>query len=343
MGEVKLDPVEGRGSLELTPVPGQGGGALVASVAGVLAVVELRQRGFDGELIVVGNEQQRPYDRPPFSKDVLAGRRTAEATILRPTSLYDELELGRAAVGLDPERRRVSLSGGRQLSYDGLVFATGTSPVQIRDRALEDAQLCAQSPIVWLSSRRRRPRSAWSVSVQASSAPRSLRLPSATARTSRFSRHCPAQCLECSERRSAPSAPRSTSAMASTCAAASVLPVSSANRGSPVFNFTMELCWRPTWPLSASTYHHAPPGLKTQGLAVDNSVVCDAFCRASAPLYGRGGQLAAALGFNRSRPVRILRNLVTSGSTLAERSTCSRSAGQPPAAAAAIPTEEVTS
>lgn len=100
-----------------------------AGLAGLRAAETLRRRGFVGELIVVGDEPHRPYDRPPLSKQYLAGTWDMERVWLRmEDNLEMDLRLGTAAVGLDVEARQVTLAGGDELTYDGLVIATGASP-----------------------------------------------------------------------------------------------------------------------------------------------------------------------------------------------------------------------
>jgi 3-phenylpropionate/trans-cinnamate dioxygenase ferredoxin reductase subunit len=96
-----------------------------ASLAGARAVETLRRRGFEGELIVVGDEPHRPYDRPPLSKELLAGRVGPEATV-RPCAAEAQWLLGRSAEALDLRRRVVTLDGGDELAFDGLVIATGS-------------------------------------------------------------------------------------------------------------------------------------------------------------------------------------------------------------------------
>lgn len=112
-----------------------------ASLAGVAAVEELRERGFDGEIVLVGAEPHLPYDRPPLSKAVLAGTRAPESTLLRPPEAYAELhvelELGRPAVGLELDTRRVLLEGGRAVRFDGLVVATGAAPILLPGAELD--------------------------------------------------------------------------------------------------------------------------------------------------------------------------------------------------------------
>ncbi|MGB5682896.1 MAG: FAD-dependent oxidoreductase [Polyangiales bacterium] len=99
-----------------------------ASLAGLRAVEFIRRAGFDGQLILIGDEPHLPYDRPPLSKEVLRGEWTTERIALRPKSYDDlnaELVLGRRAVGLRTDTREVLLEGGETVPYEGLVIATG--------------------------------------------------------------------------------------------------------------------------------------------------------------------------------------------------------------------------
>ncbi|HEU5149809.1 MAG TPA: FAD-dependent oxidoreductase [Iamia sp.] len=102
-----------------------------ASLAGLHAARALRRQGYDGTLTVVGDEPHLPYDRPPLSKQVLAGTWAPERTALL-TARDDDLDLtwalGRAATGLDPRARTVALDDGTDLPYDGVVIATGAAP-----------------------------------------------------------------------------------------------------------------------------------------------------------------------------------------------------------------------
>jgi NADPH-dependent 2,4-dienoyl-CoA reductase/sulfur reductase-like enzyme len=103
-----------------------------ASLAGFHAVRALRQEGFDGRLTVIGAEPHRPYDRPPLSKQVLAGHWEKDRIALGGSDQLDELaaewRLGSAAVGLDLGARRVRLADGAEVDFDGLVIATGGEP-----------------------------------------------------------------------------------------------------------------------------------------------------------------------------------------------------------------------
>jgi 3-phenylpropionate/trans-cinnamate dioxygenase ferredoxin reductase subunit len=107
-----------------------------ASLAGLRAVEALRRRGFDGEVVVLGGEPHLPYDRPPLSKEVLAGKWDAERTRFRPPENYDELDsewrLGTRAAGLDLEGRAVLLQGGERVPFDGLVLSCGAAPRRLR-------------------------------------------------------------------------------------------------------------------------------------------------------------------------------------------------------------------
>ncbi|MFF6807785.1 FAD-dependent oxidoreductase [Streptomyces sp. NPDC012616] len=103
-----------------------------ASLAGLSTVRALRAEGYDGEIVVVGEECHTPYDRPPLSKDFLKGDIDADALALGDAGEYDDLDvhwlLGERAVRLDPVARTVTLTGGQQVRTHGVVVATGASP-----------------------------------------------------------------------------------------------------------------------------------------------------------------------------------------------------------------------
>jgi NADPH-dependent 2,4-dienoyl-CoA reductase/sulfur reductase-like enzyme len=100
-----------------------------ASLAGLRAVERLRERGFDGELTLIGEELHRPYDRPPLSKQVLQGAWDPEQTFFRRKDGYDalalDMRLGVRAASLDLRARRVALGDGTFAEYDRLIIATG--------------------------------------------------------------------------------------------------------------------------------------------------------------------------------------------------------------------------
>jgi NADPH-dependent 2,4-dienoyl-CoA reductase/sulfur reductase-like enzyme len=107
------------------------------SLAGLRAAEELRLAGFDGTVTVVGDELHRPYDRPPLSKQVLAGTWDADRAALDVTAAggLDALDLdwrlGARATGLDVGARVVTLAGGEPVPFDGLIVATGASPREL--------------------------------------------------------------------------------------------------------------------------------------------------------------------------------------------------------------------
>jgi 3-phenylpropionate/trans-cinnamate dioxygenase ferredoxin reductase component len=100
-----------------------------ASLAGLRAAEAVREAGFDGELTVLGEEQSMPYDRPPLSKEVLAGEKGAEEVLLPvPDGLGARWLLGERAVGLDPEAKLVHTASGAEVPYSALILATGSAP-----------------------------------------------------------------------------------------------------------------------------------------------------------------------------------------------------------------------
>jgi 3-phenylpropionate/trans-cinnamate dioxygenase ferredoxin reductase subunit len=103
-----------------------------ASAAGLTAAEALRRRGYDGALTLIGDEPRPPYDRPPLSKQILAGAWQPQRAELRDerslAGLGADLLLGRAATGLDTAARRVRLDGGGAVGYDALIIATGVTP-----------------------------------------------------------------------------------------------------------------------------------------------------------------------------------------------------------------------
>ncbi len=102
-----------------------------ASLAGLRAAETLRHEGYDGRIVLVGSEAHLPYDRPPLSKELLAGEWEPDQTALRKQP-YDDLDLdlllGRRATGLDAVERVLDLDGDESVSFDGLVVATGARP-----------------------------------------------------------------------------------------------------------------------------------------------------------------------------------------------------------------------
>lgn len=100
-----------------------------AGLGGLRTVESLRAEGFSGRITLVGDEPHAPYDRPPLSKQLLAGTWSEERLFLHRGELTDlgvSVLLGRSAIGVD--RIAVHLDDGSRLPYDALVVATGVRP-----------------------------------------------------------------------------------------------------------------------------------------------------------------------------------------------------------------------
>ncbi len=102
------------------------------SLAGLRAAETLRAEGHTGTVTLVGAELHLPYDRPPLSKQFLAGTWGLDRVLLRPsekiTALGLDLRLGHRAGALDVEGHTLELDDGSVLRFDGLVVATGAHP-----------------------------------------------------------------------------------------------------------------------------------------------------------------------------------------------------------------------
>lgn len=103
-----------------------------AGHAGGNAAALLRQYGFEGRVVLVGEEPVPPYHRPPLSKAYLKGEADVERLWLKPRAFYDdqriELKLGTAAQSLDPAAHTLTLADGSELHYDKLILAMGSMP-----------------------------------------------------------------------------------------------------------------------------------------------------------------------------------------------------------------------
>lgn len=96
-----------------------------AGLAGHRAVLALRDAGFDGDLTVIGDEPDPPYDRPPLSKQLLRGDFTPGECYFPGGRDHADWRLGQSAAGLDLRNRAVTLADGTEVAFDGLVIATG--------------------------------------------------------------------------------------------------------------------------------------------------------------------------------------------------------------------------
>lgn len=103
-----------------------------AGHAGAHAAATLRQRKFEGSICLLGDEVDPPYERPPLSKEYLAGEKAFDRILIRPATFWAErsieLRLGRKAIAVEPARHRVLLDDGNALGYGSLIWATGGSP-----------------------------------------------------------------------------------------------------------------------------------------------------------------------------------------------------------------------
>ncbi len=106
-----------------------------ASLAGAKAAEALRKDGFDGEVTLIGEEGERPYERPPLSKQYLRGEEGPDKLFVHKEGYYEaagiELRLGQTVVSIDVDGRAVGLASGERLPYTSLLLTTGASPVRL--------------------------------------------------------------------------------------------------------------------------------------------------------------------------------------------------------------------
>ncbi|GAA3439975.1 NAD(P)/FAD-dependent oxidoreductase [Kutzneria kofuensis] len=107
-----------------------------AGMAGAKAAETLRAEGFDGRIVLIGAEQERPYDRPPLSKGYLLGDQDRNSVFLHPLEWYGdnhvELLTGRRVARLDRAAHEVELAGGERIGYTKALLATGSSPRRLK-------------------------------------------------------------------------------------------------------------------------------------------------------------------------------------------------------------------
>jgi 3-phenylpropionate/trans-cinnamate dioxygenase ferredoxin reductase subunit len=103
-----------------------------ASLAGAKAAETLRTEGFDGRIVLIGDEAVRPYERPPLSKDYLRGEMGFDSAAVHDEGFYEanaiELRTSTLVTAFDTQRSEVTLGSGERIRYDQLLLATGTSP-----------------------------------------------------------------------------------------------------------------------------------------------------------------------------------------------------------------------
>jgi NADPH-dependent 2,4-dienoyl-CoA reductase/sulfur reductase-like enzyme len=127
---------------------------------GAQAAIALRQQGFEESILMIGRDNAPPYERPPLSKEYLAGDKGFERIMIRPEKFWAEkdiaLRLGAAVTGLDPVRHSLTLSDGGQVTYRKLIWSGGGDPRRlpvpgavlpgvfyVRDKADADAMMQA--------------------------------------------------------------------------------------------------------------------------------------------------------------------------------------------------------
>jgi 3-phenylpropionate/trans-cinnamate dioxygenase ferredoxin reductase subunit len=103
-----------------------------AGHGGAQAAIALRQNGFAGSVAMIGDEPEIPYERPPLSKDYLAGDKSFERILIRQPAFWEEravtMLLGSAVVRVDAEARMLETAAGAVIGYGKLIWATGGSP-----------------------------------------------------------------------------------------------------------------------------------------------------------------------------------------------------------------------
>ena len=112
-----------------------------ASLCGAKAAEELRERGFDGRVVLIGNESERPYERPPLTKDYLRGESEREKAYVHKAEYYEEHEIelisGATVNAVDPGAATVTLDDGQELTYDRLLLTTGAEPRRLSSAGTE--------------------------------------------------------------------------------------------------------------------------------------------------------------------------------------------------------------
>lgn len=103
-----------------------------AGHGGAQAAIALRQAKFAGTILMIGAEPELPYERPPLSKEYLAGDKPFERLLIRPEGFWREraveMRLGTSVVTVDPAAHSLTTDAGEEIGYGQLVWATGGSP-----------------------------------------------------------------------------------------------------------------------------------------------------------------------------------------------------------------------
>jgi 3-phenylpropionate/trans-cinnamate dioxygenase ferredoxin reductase subunit len=103
-----------------------------AGLAGAKAAETLREEGFEGRVVLIGDEDELPYERPPLSKDYLRGEAPREKAQVHDAAFYEshdvELRTGVRVKAIDPPAGALTLDGGERIGFDALLLATGAEP-----------------------------------------------------------------------------------------------------------------------------------------------------------------------------------------------------------------------
>ena len=123
-----------------------------AGLAGARAAEALRSEGFEGRIVLVGDEPEAPYERPPLSKDYLRGESPREQARVHEPGFYAEHDIelltGTTVTDLNAAARDVTLSTGERLGYDRLLLATGSEPRRLSVPGAElDAVVAVQAGV----------------------------------------------------------------------------------------------------------------------------------------------------------------------------------------------------
>jgi 3-phenylpropionate/trans-cinnamate dioxygenase ferredoxin reductase subunit len=107
-----------------------------ASLAGAKAAEALRKEGFDGPVMLIGDETERPYERPPLSKEYLLGKAERDSIFVHPQQWYPDnnvdLRLGTPVTSIDAANHEITLADGSRQNYAKLLLTTGSSPRRLQ-------------------------------------------------------------------------------------------------------------------------------------------------------------------------------------------------------------------
>ncbi len=112
-----------------------------ASLAGAKAAQGLREAGFDGRVVLIGEESSLPYERPELSKGYLLGKKTRDDLLVHPEGFYADHDIevmtGTTVTAIDRAASEVQIAGGEALRYDRLLLTTGAAPRSLDIRGVD--------------------------------------------------------------------------------------------------------------------------------------------------------------------------------------------------------------